>query len=95
VERGTELFEMFGADSLAVNSLHTQFLDVRRAQENPAVLVNATVSDMSMSGEPVKTVEAFTVSHARCAMGFKWHPELMEKEHQKVAFGPFLSACRG
>jgi len=95
VRRGSELFGMFGVDSLAVNSLHTRFLDVRRAQENPEVLVNATVSDVSTSGEPVETVEAFTVPHARYAMGFKWHPELMEKEHQKGAFGPFLSACRG
>lgn len=94
LRRGSPLYNIFPCETMSVNSLHTQFLGVSCPDAHPAGLeINATASNSLEDGSVCTTVEAFTIPGQAFAMGVKWHPELMDRDHQQRLFQVFLSAC--
>lgn len=93
--KNSTLFGIFKETELAVNSLHTQFLDFQEAcRHSKSLEVEAAITDELENGAACTTVEAYRVKYTRFAMGFKWHPEIMGQAHKDKLFGRFLEECR-
>lgn len=95
VAEGTLIHELYKTDKLAVNSLHTKYLDRRTVDETgERLVINATIQNTLPDGTVIETVEAITVKDTKFAIGTKWHPELMEDEHKLRLFERFVEECR-
>ncbi len=71
-----------------VNSFHSMFINETDIKNKHDIEVLATSKD---NGE--KHIEAFTVANTKFVMAIKWHPEIMEFEHQRLIFGLFMNYC--
>lgn len=95
VVKGTEVFDIFGEEKFPVNSFHTKLLDMSFAESHPSdIVINATITDRLENGDTVTTVEAFTVKNTKYAIGYKWHPEVMDAEHKDKVFDRFVSKVK-
>ncbi len=81
---GSQLREIYGADSINVNSIHHQAVD--------KVGENLIVSAVSEDG----FTEALELEGHRFCIGVQWHPEHMSKKsaQQRKLFEAFVSACK-
>lgn len=79
------LRKLAGADSVEVNSLHSQGID----RLGSGLAVEATAEDGLVEGFRVKSAAAF-------ALAVQWHPEwrVMENAFSRALFAAFGDACR-
>ena len=82
---GGAFADLFGCDSLEINSLHAQGID----DLAPGLIAEGWAPDQTIEAIRVKDAKAF-------ALGVQWHPEYKswECEHAKKLFAAFGGAAR-
>ena len=84
IVKGSRMYDFAGSEDMGVNTFHTMVADPDMVE--PYAKIDACSDD--------GLVECFEVGGKRFAMGFKWHPELMEDDCTDRIFAAFLKACK-
>ena len=85
IEKGSKLYEIFGAEAVEVNSLHHQAIDK----------IGDGLRLTAKSGDGF--VEALELEKYPFCVAVQWHPEHMSKKsaEQRKLFSAFVAACSG
>jgi len=85
IEKNTKIYEIFGKESVCVNSCHHQGIK----KLGDGLIVSAKSAD--------GLVEGIELPNHPCAIGFQWHPEALEElfDEEKSVFNYFINKVKG